>query len=147
MRSRKAWVRMMPLMIVVILAVFGTVPVTAGDNDSTTDDSEVVLYYFHGERRCNTCRTIESYAQTAIETKFKSQLEAGTLLWKVVNTDDEANAHFVKDFQLVSSSLVVAEMNGNDVRRHEVLQDAWTLVRDEPKFIQYVQRSVHEYLK
>jgi hypothetical protein len=90
---------------------------------------------------------IEAYAQQAIETKFKDELQNGTLQWKTVNTDESANEHFVKDFALVSSSLVVVEMSGGDVVRHDVLQDAWTLVRDEPRFKQYVQKSVHEYLR
>jgi hypothetical protein len=128
------------------LAVPGLVCVVSAD-DPPSDERAVVLYYFHGERRCNTCRKIESYAQRAVETKFADELEAGTLQWKVLNTDDQANEHFVKDFALVSSSLVVVEMDGGNAVRHDVLQDAWTLVRDEPRFTEYIQKSVDEYLE
>jgi len=114
---------------------------------STGAEPEVVLYYFHGTRRCNTCRTIESYAQQALESKFNDQLQAGSLQWKVINTDEPDNEHFVTDFGLVSSSLVLVESEGDDVVRHEILQEAWTLVRDEPRFIEYVQKSVQGYLE
>ena len=57
------------------------------------------------------------------------------------------NEHFVEDFSLVSSSLVAVEVEGDKVTRYQVLQDAWTLVRDKPRFIVYVQRAVGEYLK
>ena len=159
MRSSKALKASVPLAVIVILAVTTvgsfvsaespgvTTSETSVEDGSTSAQREVVLYYFHGTRRCNTCRTIESSAQRAVETKFKDELQAGALRWKVLNTDEPGNAHFVKDFGLVSSSLVVVEMKGDDVVRHDVLQDAWTLVRDEPRFIQYVQQSVHEYLK
>ena len=159
MRSKKALEQMVLSAVVVVLAVAGPaflVHAQAPDSktaENVVDDgaasaeSEVVLYYFHGERRCNTCRKIESYAQRAVETKFADELEAGTLQWKVLNTDDQANEHFVKDFDLVSSSLVVVEMDGGNAVRHDVLQDAWTLVRDEPRFIEYIQKSVDEYLE
>jgi hypothetical protein len=120
---------------------------SAVGKDSTGTKPEVVLYYFHGTRRCNTCRTIESYAQEAVEGKFKEALEAGTLNWTVLNTDESDNAHFVKDFGLVSSSLVLVEIDAGKVLRHEILQDAWTLVRDKPRFIEYVQGSIGEYLE
>ena len=119
---------------------------TAGDS-ATTAASEVVLYYFHGSHRCKTCRSMEAYAQEALETEFKKQLEAGELQWKVLNMEEPENEHFAKDFELVSSSLVLVEMKGDDVVRHEVLQEAWKLVRDEPSFIAYVQESVHKYLQ
>ena len=150
MRSRRTLAWVVLLVALVIPALEGrevSSAESAAESDSTRIEREVILYYFHGTRRCNTCRTIEAYAQRAIETKFKDDIDAGTLQWKALNTDEAANAHFVKDFGLVSSSLVVVEMNGDQVIRHDVLQDAWTLVRDESRFIQYVQRSVHEYLK
>ena len=91
--------------------------------------------------------SIEAYAKEAMEGKYSEQLKAGQLEWNVVNTDEPENEHFVEDFGLVSSSLVVVEVDDDRVVRHQVLQDAWTLVRDKPRFIEYVQRSVGEYLK
>ena len=159
MRTRPVLLRMTPIAVLAIITVASlalggsaeTREVSSSESavgkDSTGTKPEVVLYYFHGTRRCNTCRTIESYAQEAVEGKFKDALEAGTLNWTVLNTDESENAHFVKDFGLVSSSLVVVEVDGGEVLRHEVLQEAWTLVRDKPRFIEYVQGSVGEFLE
>jgi hypothetical protein len=145
---------MAPVAVIVTLAVTLTSPSTlAGpiepdaEGGSTGVDREVVLYYFHGARRCNTCRSIEAFAQQAVEGKFGDALESGALQWKVVNVDEPANEHYLTDFNLVGSSLVLVEMKGEEVARHEVLQEVWTLVRDEPRFVEYVQRSVDEYLK
>jgi len=152
MQSRRAWIRMALLAVILTLVQSaGAAPEaasasTAGDSAATAA-SEVVLYYFHGTHRCKTCRSMEAFAQEALETKFKKQLETGALQWKVLNMEEPENEHFAKDFELVSSSLVLVEMSGGDVVRHEVLQEAWKLVRDEPSFIEYVQESVHKYLK
>ena len=159
MRTRPVLLRMTPIAILAIITVASLAlggpaetrsvssSESAVEKDSTGTKPKVVLYYFHGTRRCNTCRTIESYAQEAVEGKFKDALEAGTLNWTVLNTDESENAHFVKDFGLVSSSLVVVEIDGGEVVRHQVLQEAWTLVRDKPGFIEYVQGSVGEFLE
>jgi len=109
-------------------------------------EREIVLYYFHGTRRCRTCLSIEAYATEAIEGEFGEQLEDGTLVWKLVNYEKKANRHFVEEFGLVSSSLVVVEAGGDAVGRYEVLQDAWTLVRKKAQFIEYVQNSVRAFL-
>ena len=152
--SRMKWIAVLGTVIVTGL-VFGASP-EAGEasssenavgNDSAGTSPEVVLYYFHGTRRCNTCQTIESYTQEAVEGKFMDALQAGTLSWVPLNTDEVENEHFVKDFELVSSSLVLAEVDDGDVVRHQVLQEVWTLVRDKPGFIEYVQKSVGEYLE
>jgi hypothetical protein len=159
MRTRPVLLRITPIAVLAIITVaslaFGGSAEPSGvssaesatGKDSTGTKPEVVLYYFHGTRRCNTCRTIESYSQEAVEGKFKNALEAGTLSWTVLNTDESENAHFVKDFGLVSSSLVLVEVDGGEVVRHQILQDAWTLVRDKPRFIEYVQGSIGEFLE
>ena len=53
----------------------------------------------------------------------------------------------LEDFGLVSSSLVLVEVDNGEVVRHQVLQDVWTLIRDKPRFIEYVQGSVAEFLE
>jgi hypothetical protein len=131
----------------------GNQPVTREDAAATETDSKkdsqdaIIVYYFHGTRRCKTCRTIETYSKEAVEGRYGAQLKSGQLKWKVVNIDEPDNEHFAEDFGLVSSSLVVVEADGDKVTKYQVLQDVWTLVRDKPRFIQYVQRSVGEYLK
>ena len=159
MCTKPILLRMTPVAVLTILAVaglaFGGSTETSGASSTesaigkgpTGTETEVVLYYFHGARRCKTCRAIESYAQEAVEGKFKDALDAGTLSWTVLNTDESENAHFVKDFGLVSSSLVLVAVDGGKVLRHETLQDAWTLVRDKPRFIEYIQGSVAEFLE
>ena len=71
---------------------------------------------------------------------------SGELVWKVLNYDEPENKHFIKDFGLVSASLVVVEMHEGEPVRFDVLQRAWSLARDEWRFDQYVHQSVLDYL-
>lgn len=129
-----------------------TVRTSAGGGENTTTEGSVesksryVVYYFHGERRCRTCRTIEAYAEELVKSRLAKELRAGSLAWKVINYDEPENKHFIEDFGLVSASLVVAEMNGDEPVRFEVLQKAWFLVRDKPGFDRYLLWSIVEYM-
>jgi len=116
---------------------------TAGD---TTHASQFVAYYFHGNFRCATCKRLEAYSQEAISDAFADELEAGRLSWKVLNTDDKANKHFVTDFELVTKAVVLVEYRDGKVVRFENLKDVWELVGDKEEFIKYVQDSTREFL-
>jgi hypothetical protein len=109
-------------------------------------ESETIVYYFHGNVRCATCRTIEAYADEAVHAAFAAELEDGTLEWRVVNIDEPANRHFIQDFQLVTRSVVLAEYRDGTVVRFENLDKVWQLVRDKERFLDYVQGATRVFL-
>jgi len=106
-----------------------------------------VVYYFHGNRRCMTCRRIEAYTATALQSGFAQQLDDGRLAWRVVNVDEPANAHFIEDFELVTRSVVLAEYVDGECVRWRNLPDVWDLVGDEGEFIGYVQDETRAFLE
>ena len=53
--------------------------------------------------------SIERQAHEALTESFATELADGTLAWHAVNTEEPVNAHFVKSYELVSSSLVLVE--------------------------------------
>ena len=108
--------------------------------------TEIVAYYFHGNLRCKTCRTIETYSQGAITQGFADELESGELTWRVVNVDEAQNKHFVKDFELVTKSLVLVSYRDGEVVRFENLNLIWQLVRDKDGFLKYVRHRTHEFI-
>jgi hypothetical protein len=122
----------------------GAQAVAAADESGT--DAPIVVYYFHGKQRCKKCRTIEAYAEEAVRTSFAEELETGALAWKAVNFDESANEHFLYDFELPGSSLVVVEMEKGEPGRFQVLQEVWTLVGDKDGFFEYVRQAVGEFV-
>jgi hypothetical protein len=83
----------------------GSESVAATSEVPAGQDRQVVLYYFHGARRCKTCLSMEANALEVVKSEFAEELDSGALVWKVVNYDEPENEHFIKDFKLVSSSL------------------------------------------
>lgn len=108
--------------------------------------SETVVFYFHGNARCTTCKTIEAYADEAVHAAFGEDLDDGTLQWRVVNIDEPANRHFIQDFQLVTRSVVLAEYRDGRVVRSKNLDQVWQLVRDKQRFVDYVQSETKAFL-
>ena len=152
MRQRAA--RRLPLLAVVLAGIALCVSCAADDDFQATTpmapqtlDAEVVAYYFHGNLRCKTCRTIQVYSEEAIRSEFADELASGRLAWRVVNVEEPENKHFVKDFELVSRSLVLTEYEDGEVIRWENLKQVWQLVRDKEKFLDYVHSSTREFLQ
>jgi len=112
----------------------------------TVAEQRVVAYYFHGNFRCSTCRTIEAYSHAAVTEGFTQELKSGRLVWRVVNVEEPGNEHFIRDFELTTRSLVVVKVQGETVLEWANLQDVWKLVGDRKAFLDYVQSEVRTRL-
>jgi len=117
---------------------------TSSSPESVT--SYIHVYYFHGDRRCKTCNTIESNTKEVLDTVYADKLTSGTVKWSVKNTDQKDNAHFEKDFELLFGSVVIVKfVNGKQVEWKN-LQKVWELVWDKSAFNDYVQKELDAYL-
>jgi hypothetical protein len=110
---------------------------------SPTASPRTLVYYFHGTARCATCRTIEAYAHETVAGRFAADLEARSLEWRVINVDEPANSHFVRDFQLYTRSVVVVD--AKDPKRFKVLDRVWQLVRNKAAFQGYVEQEIRAF--
>jgi len=142
------------LAAIAALAVGTIAPTDVGAEDAEASESTaaaapdngIVAYYFHGNKRCSTCRKLEAYSEEAITGGFVSELENGDLEWLVVNTDEKANAHFVTDFELVTKSVVLVEYRDGEIVRFKNLKLVWQLVGDQDGFVTYVRDETADFI-
>lgn len=109
-------------------------------------EPRVIAYYFHVTMRCPTCLAIEGGARAAIESAFPAELASGDVEFRSVNIDEPPNEHFVEDFRITASSLVLVREEGGKVSRWANLERVWDLVGDDPAFETYVLESAREFL-
>lgn len=109
-------------------------------------DPTVVVYYFHGNTRCYTCKRIEALAQEAVKNSFTEDLESGRVIFQSVNVETPANEHFVNDYQLATRSLVLVRFSGGKQVRWKNLDRVWTLVRDPDAYDRYVADETRQML-
>ncbi len=115
--------------------------------DAVSEGSLTVLYYFHGNMRCNTCLNIEAYTEKAVQTGFPEKMESGVIELRVVNLDQPDNEHFVEDYELSNRSVVISQLeNGTEVEWKR-LDQVWQLVSDEDAFITYIQEETNSLME
>lgn len=106
-----------------------------------------IVYYFHGTMRCPTCLRMERYAREAVAEDFAAELDAGRVEWQPVNYDDPANEHFVQEYGLSASALVVVSTDAGSTRVWRNLDRIWNLSGDEYEFKEYVVEQVTAMLR
>lgn len=80
-----------------------------GVQESVTATDKVVVYYFHGDRRCVTCKAVGSVSQELVESKYKDNPKVKFI---EINIDESGNEDIVRKFRVTGSGLYVS--NGVD---------------------------------
>jgi hypothetical protein len=121
---------------------------STGENalNAAAADHMLVVYYFHGNKRCYTCRTIEAYTEEAIKTGFPDELQSGRLVWKAVNVDDPENEHFVHDYDLTTRTVVLVDVDRGNELKWAKLDRVWELVQNKEEFVDYITQNTNAYL-
>ena len=113
---------------------------------SGPDDHRVIVYYFHGEFRCGTCKRIEQLTKEAVTESFVNEIRTGLVELKVINVDEKENSHFSKDYKLFTKSVVVSDIVNGKEQQWKNLQKVWELVRSEEAFKEYIRNEIKAYL-
>lgn len=123
----------------------GGVSLSGGLAAETLDDG-LVVYYFHGDIRCPTCRAIESQTHETVQNVFADQLASGRVAWKIVNYDKPEGTDLAKQFDVHMANVVLAQMDGGEIENWKRLDRVWALVGDKPAFIEFVRTEIGQML-
>ncbi len=149
------WNKLCTLILCIIIIGFCSVNKTTAESGKSDAGSagvkgtsdKFVAYYFHGNFRCNNCRKIEQYSRESVDLYFSEQLKTGELTFKVINTDEPENKHFVEDYQLYTRSLIIAEFKDGKQVKWKNLAKVWDYLNDKEKFYEYVKSEIRNYLE
>lgn len=108
---------------------------------------KVIAYYFHGNFRCVSCVKIETLSRKAVTEGFPEEIKSGRIEFREVNVDEPHNRHFIEDYRLTNKSLIIVELLEGRQVRWQNLQEVWTLLDSERKFLSYVRGGVSGFLK
>ncbi len=138
--------------ILIVVMLLGCSPSFAAEKATDAalqplSSANTVAYYFHSTRRCPTCRKIEAYSADAIKKGFPQELKNGSMEWRVVNIDQPANRHFIKEFDLYASSLVLVSEEKGKPARWKNLDQVWRLVGKPEAFSRYIEDEIRQFTK
>lgn len=129
-------------------------PKTSSSESPTNAQTEVaakgktvVVYYLYDSIRCQTCMQIEKLTEQVLKEDFAKELADGKVIWKPINTDDSGNEHYLKDYSIMSKSVVVSLMSDGKQIRWSNLKKVWELIKDESSYKQYIRDEVAEYME
>ena len=160
--------RLYPLVLCIVVAFFiGFALQACGSEETSSKDTEalnlseakgndkdissagghqVIVYYFHGNNRCHTCRRIERLTKQAVTESFSEEIKTGLVKMKIINVDEKENAHFSKDYQLFTRSVVVSDTVSGEEKQWKNLQKVWELVHTDEAFKAYIRNEIKAYL-
>jgi len=107
----------------------------------------VGVRYFHGNFRCVNCYNIEKYTKETVEKYFQKELDAGKIVFRIINVETKGNEHFMNDYQLYTKSVVLSLVkNGKEVKFDNLIK-IWEYLGNEDAFSRYVKSEIEKYLK
>ncbi len=106
---------------------------------------KVVVYYFHGERRCRTCLGIQATIARTIRERFAEDTASGALVFQEIDYESPGNEHFVKDFDLSFSTMVVVARKGLATVKWKNTE-VWDYAHDQAALADYAEKEIRGYL-
>jgi hypothetical protein len=112
-----------------IFLILSTVLLFASCNNSTpktetttittptniTKLNRLEVYCFHGTRQCETCKNMKANTKFALDKYFASQLKDSSIVFSIVDVDDEKNEKLAEKFQATGTALMINKVvNGKD---------------------------------
>jgi hypothetical protein len=107
---------------------------------------KVAVFYFHYTIRCGTCMRMEEYSEFAVRAGFPDELRSGMIEWRAVDVQAPENRHFMQDYRLYRSSLVIVGFKDGKQVAWRNLEKTWDLIGDLDDFVKYVQSNVRAFL-
>jgi len=121
-------------------------PAQIPDTTLLTRAERVVAYYFHGDRRCRTCLGIQATIEQTLNERFAAETADGSLVYREVNTDQEAGKPFIQQFQLSFSTLIVALEKDGKTLQWENCDKVWEYGHEAPRLMDYTAERIKTYL-
>jgi len=140
--------------VLLLLAVGGVAYVLIGGDGSDESaapaqvaegalpDDGVVVYYFHGNKRCMTCNKMEALAAEVIYDQFGERLRDGSVVFKIVNIETDQTRHFVEDFEMTNRCVVMQERRDGQDADWRRLDEVWAKISDDDEYTAYIAENL-----
>ena len=93
--------------IVVLFFVFGasaSANAIEANTENKAEVKQVDVYYFHGDRRCVTCKAVGAVAKSLVENRYGENAKVNFI---EINIDEAGNEEIVEKFKVSGSGLLV----------------------------------------
>lgn len=134
------------LILTFVFLAAGCGPTSQGSKENntetfTTENTKVIVYYFHGKQRCATCLAVQKVAE---ETCMENFGDNPDVKFAEIDMTKKINEALAEDYQISFSSLIIASGD-----YYKNLTDiAFANAVNKPEVVkEYIVSEVNEYLK
>ena len=106
----------------------------------------VDVVYFHRSKPCHCMAVVGDNIKYTVETYFKDELASGKLTFKMLTSNDKANAEMVKKYNSPPFGLFISVVRGKTESIYHVA-GIWDLMADDQKLIEFVKSTIEKSLK
>jgi hypothetical protein len=107
----------------------------------------IIAYYFHPTARCPTCLNIENFTKEVIQTQFEKEVKEEMISFRALNIEDSVNEHYVNDYSLQYSSLILAKFVNKKQTNWKNLEHVWKFANDKDRFFKYASFEIKGFLR
>lgn len=105
--------------------------------------AEVGVYYFHFERRCNTCISVENNSKKAVEDLYPDQVKSGEYFFQSVNLDEESGKEIGDKMDIKMQTLVV--VHGD--KKVDITGEGFMYVDNYDRLKSEIKKAVEKSMK
>ncbi len=128
--------------------IFALILMIASESDALAPAKKYVqVYYFHGDRRCKSCLTIEGYTKDAVKNNFDKKIKSGLVKLDIINFHKDDNEHYINKFSLYNQTLIVAIYDNGELKKWKNLEKIWEYASKPNKYDNYVENEINKYLQ
>ena len=131
------------LKMLALIALTATTPTTPMSGDT---GPRLIVYYFHGDFRCENCLAIEAAAAAALRGHYAEQLATGAFVWRALNVQAPEHEHFAAQFHLASQALILVDPRSGEPPRWQDLDWIWNLVGDDDAFTAQLAHDIDAFM-
>ena len=113
------------------------------DKAASEITAQIGVYYFHFERRCNTCVAVEENSKKAVEAMYPEQMKSGEYFFQAVNLDEEDGKAIGEKMEIGMQALVV--VHGDN--KIDITGEGFMYAHDPEKLKAEIKKAVEKALK
>ena len=115
-------------------------------NEPSNTPDRVDVVYFHQMNPCHCMAVVGDYINQTVLSNFVDELASGKLTFKMIVSDDKANADMVKKYNTNLFQLFITEVRGKTEKTYSV-DEIWGLTGDPDKLKEFVKTTIEKSLK
>jgi len=105
------------------------------------------VYCFHATRQCETCKNMKVNTKTTLEKYFASQLKDSSIVFTIIDVDDEKNEKLAEKFQATGTALMINKIVNGEDNITDWSDFAFEKANDETIFIPELKIKIETVLK